>query len=308
VGSKQLELSKPELLQRLDGRSRSRYSAPFPESLFDDLQKDALIPPLERSGNVGLAPRYFATWRHYRRALQLQRLRSVRIKGRDALRVHLFVRGYGLEVWEVRETVRKEFLRGLRELHPQLRSGYFSNSREPGPGHLASAERQLGAIDPRFESAGLKQPTEFYLDKVRLGFGAASRSPLAELEGLLSADQGGHPLIDKALSASDDDYASARAALAWMQRSIFQPMLGRSFIDSPNWPTLALVTILVLQRLKRTKGGFTNTSLLSRIPFRVGFDRLVRDLRDKLARSSEEASATGDRDRGSVQAEKDRDS
>ena len=47
------------------------------------------------------------------------------------------------------------------------------SAREPGPGHLAAVERQLGAIDPRFESAGLKQPTKFYLDKARLGFGVA---------------------------------------------------------------------------------------------------------------------------------------
>jgi hypothetical protein len=284
---KNQELSKAELLRRLDRRSRSRYSEPFSESLFDDLQKDDLIPTLDRSENVGLSPTFFATWRHYRRALQLQRLRSVEIKGRDALRVQLFVRGYGLEVWEVRESVRKEFLRGLRELRPQLRSGYFSNSREPGPGHLASAERQLGAIDPRFDSAGLKQPTEFYLDKVRLGFGAASRSPLAEMEGLLSADQGGHPLLDKALSATDDDYTSARAALAWMQRSIFQPMLGRSFVDSPNWPTLALVTILVLQHVKMSKSGFTAVSILSRIALRVGFERLAINFRSKVPGSGE---------------------
>jgi hypothetical protein len=116
MGRKQLELSKSELLRRLDHRSCSRYGEPFPESLFDDLQKDDLIPELKRSKNVGLAPTFFATWRHYRRALQLQRLRSVGIKGRDALRVQLFVRGYGLKVSEVRESLRDEFLRGLREL------------------------------------------------------------------------------------------------------------------------------------------------------------------------------------------------
>jgi hypothetical protein len=297
---KNQELSKAELLGRLDRRSRSRYNAPFLESLFDDLQKDDLIPALERSQNVGLSPTFFATWRHYRRALQLQRLRSVEIKGRDALRVQLFVRGYGLEAWEVREALRKEFLRGLRELRPQLKSGYFSNSREPGPRHLASAERQLGIIDSRFESAELKQPTDFYLGKVRLGFGAASCSPLAEVEGILSADQSGHPLLDKALSASDDDYSSARAALAWMQRGIFQPMLGRSFLDSPNWPTLALVTILVLQHMKKSKSGFTAASILSRIAFRVGFERLARTLRSEVSNGVE-------RNGGSKRVEENRD-
>ena len=65
---KRLELSESEFLRRVDHRSRSRYDEPFPESLLDDLQKDDLIPELERSGNEGLSPKYFATWRHYRRA------------------------------------------------------------------------------------------------------------------------------------------------------------------------------------------------------------------------------------------------
>jgi hypothetical protein len=184
---KQLELSASVLLRRLDDRSRSRYGEPFPESLFNDLQKDGLIPASDRSKNDGLSPTFFVTWRHYRRALQVQRLRSLGIKGRDALRVQLFIHGYGLKVSEVRGAVRDEFLRGLRELRPQLRSQYFQNGREPGPGHLAAAERQLGSLDPRFASAGLKQPVQFMLKNTRIGFGVAARSVLAAVEGLLLA-------------------------------------------------------------------------------------------------------------------------
>jgi hypothetical protein len=180
MADEQLRLSKSELLRRLDRRCRSRYREPFSASLFDDLQKDALIPALERSANAGLFPTYVATRRHYRRALQLQRLRSLGIKGRDALRVQLFVRGYGLQVSEVREAIRNEFLRGLSELRPPLRSGYFQSERDRrGPGHLAAVERQFGELDPRLGALGLKQPTRFILDKVRIGFGMVSRSPLA---------------------------------------------------------------------------------------------------------------------------------
>jgi len=308
MGVKQLELSKSELLRRLDHRSRSRYGASFSESLFDDLQKDALITALERSANAGLAPTYFATWRHFRRALQLQRLRSVGIKGRDALRVQLFVRGYGLKVSEVRGALRDEFLRGLSELRPSLRSQYFRSARGPGPGHLTAVERQLGSIDPRFESAGLKQPTQFILDKVRLGFGAASHSALAALEGLLLGGLDDHPLpklVDDALNAGDDDYISARAALAWMQRVMFRPMVGRNFIDSPNWPTLALVTILVLQHVKKSTSGFTVASILTRIRFRDGFDRLANGLMSKMAGSGESPPGTAER-KGTKRPEKDR--
>jgi hypothetical protein len=262
---KQRELSKSGLLERLDHRSHSRYGESFPESLFDDLQKDALIPKLERSSNIGLAPTYFATWRHYRRALQIQRLRAGSINTRDAIRVQLFVRGYGLKVSEVRGALRNEFLRGLKELRPKLRSQYFQSEREPGPGHLAAVELQLDQIDPRFESAGLKQPTKFYLNNARLGFGVLSRSFLAPLEGLLLAGMDGHPLpeiIEEALNASDDDYVSARAALTWIEHATFRPVVGRNIIDSANWPTQVLVIILVLQRVQRSIGGFALSSIL----------------------------------------------
>jgi hypothetical protein len=310
VTVKRLELSESEFLRRLDRRSRSRYNEPFPESLFDDLQKDDLIPALERSENEGLSPKYFATWRHYRRALQLQRLRAVGIKGRDALRVQLFVRGYGLKVSEVRDAIRNELMRGLRELRPQLRSQYFHKAREPGPSHLAAVERQLGAIDPRFEAAGLKLPTKFYLDKVRFGFGAVSRSGLAEMEGLFLTGLDDRPLpkrVNDALNGSDDEYVSARAALTWIERTMFRRVVGRNVIDSPNWSTHLLVIILVLQHAKKSAGGFTVANILTKIPFRDGFDRLARDLGSKMAGSGEGASGTPEHDGGSKRIEKDRD-
>jgi hypothetical protein len=277
----QLRLSKAELLHRLDRRSRSRYGEPFPESLFNDLGKDALIPELDRSANIGLSPTWYATRRHFRRALQLQRLRSVGIKGRDALRVQLFLRGYGVKVSEVREAIRNEFLRGLSELRPPLRSEYFQSERDPGPAHLASAERQLGELDPRFEALGLKQPTKFIFDKVRLGFGVVCRSPLAALEGLLLAGRNDHPLpelVDQALDASDDAYIAAREFLAWLEPIMFRPLVGRDFIDRSNWPTLALVTILVLRHVQKSVRGFTVANILSRIPVPHGFERLVSNL------------------------------
>jgi hypothetical protein len=305
---KQQELSKAELLNRLDRRSRSRYGRPFPESLFNDLQKDALIPALERSDNAGLSPTYLATCRHFRRALQLQRLRVMGITGRDALRVQLFIRGYGLKVSEVRGSLRSEFLRGLSELRPSLRSKYFQDAqRDPGPSHLAAVERQLGTIDPRFEHAGLKQPTKFYLDKVRVGFGAASRSGLAEMEGLLLTGLDDRPLpklIDDAINATDDEYISGRVALAWMQHTMFRPVLGRSLLDSANWPPLAFVTILVLQHVNKTARGFTAAGILSRITSRAGFDRLAKCLLSGMARSGQGCPRIAEHDGGSEQEDK----
>lgn len=128
-------------------------------------------------------------------------------------------------------------------------------------------ERQLGSTDLRFESAGLKQPLQFYFNQARLGFGVLSRSLLALLEGLLLAGLDDHPLpklINDALDASDDEYISARGYLARFEPLMFRPMVGRDFIDSPNWPTLVLVTILVLRHLERSETGLTIAVFLLR--------------------------------------------
>jgi len=286
MAGKQLELSKSELLQRLDRRSRSHYGGPFPESLFDDLQKDALIPALERSANAGLAPTYFATWRHFRRALQLQRLRWLGIAGRDALRVQLFVRGYGLKAFEVRDALRSEFLIIISKLRPMLRSSYFWNTRDAGPSHFAVMERQLGPLDSRFEVAGLRQPTGFVLELTRIGFGAASRSKLEALEGWLLAGLDNHPLpglVEEAFKTSDADYVFVRDVLSELHAVMFRPMLGSNFIDSPIWPTVTLVTILVARHLEKSSaGGFTVADIVARIPCPEGFERLATEIESVL--------------------------
>jgi hypothetical protein len=69
-----VQLSKVQLLHRLDERSRKRYDAPFSEGVLNDLIKDGLLPALERSKNEGLKPVYEAGASHYRRALQIKRL------------------------------------------------------------------------------------------------------------------------------------------------------------------------------------------------------------------------------------------
>jgi hypothetical protein len=48
-------LTKPELLRRLDERSRRRYGEPFSKAVLNDLIKDGLLPALERSKNEGQA-------------------------------------------------------------------------------------------------------------------------------------------------------------------------------------------------------------------------------------------------------------
>src|SRR5262245_1814144 len=107
-------LSKAELLRRLNEWSRTRYGGPFSESLLNDLMKDGSLPAFQRSKNEGLKPVFEASAQHYRRALQIKRLMSRGISGRDTLLIQLFLRGYGVEPWEVREAFRREYARHLR--------------------------------------------------------------------------------------------------------------------------------------------------------------------------------------------------
>ena len=114
-------------------------------------------------------------------------------------------------------------------------------------------------------------------------------------------------MIEEALNASDDDYISARVALAWMERTTFRPLVGRNIIDSPNWSTHLLVIILVLQHAKKSAGGFTVASILTKIPSGDGFDRLARGLMRKMAGSSEGATGIVERNGGTEKVENERD-
>ena len=82
---------------------------------------------------------------------------------------------------------------------------------------------------------------------------------------------------------SDLDYVLARNVLAELERSKFRPMLGRNFINSPNWPTLVFVMLLVAHYLEKSSpGGFTVAKLLGRIPLPDGFEKLATEMSKDL--------------------------
>jgi hypothetical protein len=67
------------------------------------------------------------------------------------------------------------------------------------------------------------------------------------------------------------------------------------------------VIILVLQHAKKSAGGFTVANILTKIPFRDGFDRLARGLMSKMADSSERAPGIAERNGGSEKVKNERD-
>ena len=73
-------------------------------------------------------------------------------------------------------------------------------------------------------------------------------------------------------------------------------MVGRGFIDSPNWPTLVLVTILFLRHMERSETGFTIAGVFAKITSLTGFDQLAKRVLSGLARSGEGSPGTAEQD------------
>jgi hypothetical protein len=218
-------LTKPELLRRLDERSRRRYGEPFSKAVLNDLIKDGLLPALERSKNEGLRPVFEAGARHYRRALQIKRLMSRGMSGRDALRIQLFLRGYGVKPWDVREALRREYGKHLRTASAKIRSTYLDNNREIGERHKASLRKRMGELDNRLKDAGLEMPTDFYIEMARAGKVPDGGSVL---EGQLLFDPQSSTLsdqIEKSLDQPDKKFIEARDAFYSVDRHVMRRIL-----------------------------------------------------------------------------------
>jgi hypothetical protein len=280
-------LSKHDLVSRLDRRSRERYGGEFTEAWLNDLIKDGLVPVLERSENRGRRPAFFATWIHYRRALQVKRLAHLGITGRDAQLIQLFVRGYGVEAWQIREELRREFARAVAKLRPKLRSAYFQNARDITPKKANVIRKQLGPLDERLAAAGLEQPMSFYLEQARLTFGTTNPNLSIFFGWFLVENQSSDFLgyLEAALRCDDEVLSQAKLAFWLLNRHGFKKMLGNAVVDSAEFTTVALVSMLVAKQLESTP-----ESLLDRMPQRAGFEQFFEGLVDEVTSAQPEHS------------------
>jgi hypothetical protein len=257
-----IRLTKPGLLRRLEDRSRKRYGGPFSEGVLNDLIKDGLLPALERSKNDGLKPLYIAGASHYRRALQIKRLMSQGISRRDTLRIQLFLRGYGVMPWDVRDALRQEYGKHLRTASAKIRSTYLANNREIGERHKTSLRKQMGPLDNRLKDAGLEMPTDFYFEMARAGKAPAGGSDNL-FEGQLLIDPQSSTLsdqIEKALDQPDKKFIEARDAFHRVDRRVMRRILGMRIINDPNYATILFIVMLCCVR------SFSVKSIL-RIPW-----------------------------------------
>lgn len=142
-----------------------RYGVGLTAAQIDDFIKDRLVPKGKRIGNDGKKPVYDYDFRAYRRALQIARLRTLGIIGRDAIRLQLFLRGYSLSVDDVRNAVLNEYRRAVKSF--RLRSIYFENWKGIPNGRKESAVAELGVLDHRLDKAGLRLPNHIYIENMR---------------------------------------------------------------------------------------------------------------------------------------------
>jgi hypothetical protein len=141
-----------------------------------DLIKDALVPSATRQANEGSRPVYGYDFRAYRRALQIARLRRDGFVEKDAIRIQLFVRGYGER--DIRQSLLNQYSKYGKALLAPVRSGYADNSKSIPPGHKSSLVDSLGALDDRLRIAGLDQSDDIYIAALR----AAKRPSIAREE------------------------------------------------------------------------------------------------------------------------------
>jgi hypothetical protein len=280
-------LSKRDLVSRLDRRSRERYGGQFKEEWLNDLIKDGLVPGLERSENQGRRPNYFGTRFHYRRALQVRRLAHLGITRRDAQLIQLFVRGYGVEAWQIREELRRELARAIAKLRPKLRSAYFQNARDVTPKIANVVGKQLGPLDERLAAAGLEQPMSFYLEQTRLTFGTTNPSHSFLFGWLLIEKEASTfpEYLEAAFRCDDEVLSHAKLAFRSLNQHGFRKMLGNAVLDSAEFTTVALVWMLLAKQLESTP-----ESLLDRMPQRAGFEKFLGGLVDEVTSAEPEHS------------------
>jgi hypothetical protein len=169
--------TKDELITLIAKRARDRYAIEFTETLFNDLLKDHLMFRPRRGPNIGKRPTFIYGRKHYRRALQLVRLVALGFESRDAQRLALFLKGYGLSPGAVRKPLSRLYPKLNRQLFSRVRSTYLDKPDVVPEGRKIALLKNLGEPDPRLLKAGFTPPADFLLAGVQV----ARQQPLMPL-------------------------------------------------------------------------------------------------------------------------------
>jgi hypothetical protein len=220
-------LTKAALASRAAGWARSR-AVDFGEGRLNEWLKQGLVKEGVRGPNQGNRPVYAFSWRQYRRVLQLIRFRARGIKTVDELFLQLFLKGYGVEVHEVREPLVRQYVRLRAKLNAFIRSTRADQTGAIPPKHFESLVRSLGSADSRLVAARLVPSPADLVAIIRVARGHELEcSQIACLQnrflralapfyvGLLASDSEFAGVIERFLgSTTDEEYRDTRRYFA----------------------------------------------------------------------------------------------
>lgn len=182
-------LSKEAFVDRVTGTAKG-WGETLTKARLDEWMKQRLIEAARRQDNHGLRPSYVYDRRHYRRALQLLRLRAAGIVERDAIILQLFCRGYGVSPKDVRSALSNEVSRARSQLHSSVRSTYADRGGNIPAKRWDSLLRQIGEQDQRFAAAGFAISPGLIIDIMRASRSAEiSSDTIRELTARYGVDE-----------------------------------------------------------------------------------------------------------------------
>ena len=156
-----------EFQRRVMARAQKQYALDVTPAWLADLRKHGLIPSAQRVGMAGRAPVYAYDRHAYRRALQLVRLKSIGVVGRDSMRLQLFASGCLGFSEELRSAAVRELERAQASMSAAMRSSLPRGHGRPTPGRLKAFLGQVGPNDTEFAAAGLHISPGVILDLMR---------------------------------------------------------------------------------------------------------------------------------------------
>jgi hypothetical protein len=241
-------LSKTAFVQRVAAWA-GRYFITFDSSRLNEWIKQGLALKAEPGPSKGRRRTYTYSYVHYRRALQLVRFYRYGVKDTDAILVQLFIRGYSVEPHEVREALKKEFIKARAKLNSVIRSAYADSDDAIPAVRKEQLRRQLGEQDERLRKTGIVPPDDFVISALR-----AARDPSGVVAGRNAKSDSFQPIYNiityfmSDMLAEDDEFSSkmekiiARSGSREYQqaRSAFQcvrKLFG--IMSSSNQPHLA---------------------------------------------------------------------
>ncbi len=260
-------LTKQQLLARVHRYiARCNYQTVVNASWLNDLMKHGLVPTGVRVENRGKHPQYTYYARAYRRALQIVRLRERGIVGQDAIRIILFLNGYSLPAWDVREALVREWPKHVKSVLAHVRSGYLNNQRPIPASHRSSLIKKLGPLDDRLEAGGFALPSDQMIEGLRLSlqepvrlesidifdmarhmgidnqsFQQLSGSITPVLSGLLMSDPAADALDGQLdflesviINSTDAQLDIARELARWSQKDITNPLRALGILSDES--------------------------------------------------------------------------